>query len=546
IQIGSPKGIARLLQRAGRSGHRPGEASRVLCVPTHAFELVEFAAARDAMERRAVEPRPGLDRPLDVLVQHLVTVALAGGFHERELYEEVRTTIAFERLTLDEWRWALDFVTRGGPALQAYPQFARLVERDGFFNVASLRIARMHRLSIGTITGDPVMQLQYLRGRKLGTIEESFIARLRPGDRFVFAGKVLKLVRIKDMTAFVRLAPGGKGEFPRWYGARLSFSTQLGEAVKRKIAESAAATAQVDGAMARWRDTGPVHGSADPAAAGEAEIRASAEDARVAPSRHQQFSAEMLAVAPLLQLQQRWSKLPRPGALLLELTHSRDGYHAYLFPFEGRAVHEGLSALLAYRLAREAPRSITVTSNDYGFELLSAQALPQDAESWRRLFSTEGLVEDLLASLNAAELDRRQFREIARVAGLVFPGYPGMPRDARQLQASSGLLYDVFVRYDPANLLLDQARREVLERQLEVARIARALERMAVQELQLMVTPRLTPLAFPLWADRIQAAHVSTEKWTDRVRRMAGVLEKAAGSGAGKRVRAEKAQPPSA
>ncbi|HEX9108562.1 MAG TPA: DEAD/DEAH box helicase, partial [Longimicrobiales bacterium] len=231
IQIGSPKGIARLLQRAGRSGHRPGEESRVLCVPTHAFELVEFAAARAAMDERAVEPRRPLDRPLDVLVQHLVTVALAGGFHERELYDEVRTTLAFQRLSLQEWRWALDFVTRGGPALRAYPQYARLVEQDGWFHVASAQIARLHRLSIGTITGDPVVQLQFLRGKKLGTVEESFIARLRPGERFVFAGRVLKLVRMRDMTALVKLASGGKGEIPRWYGARLSFSTQLGEAV---------------------------------------------------------------------------------------------------------------------------------------------------------------------------------------------------------------------------------------------------------------------------------------------------------------------------
>jgi len=382
IQIGSPKGIARLLQRAGRSGHRPGEESRVLCVPTHAFELVEFAAARAAMDERAVEPRRPLDRPLDVLVQHLVTVALAGGFHERELYEEVRTTLAFQRLSLDEWRWALDFVTRGGPALRAYPQYARLVEQDGWFHVASAQIARLHRLSIGTITGDPVVELQFLRGRKLGTIEESFIARLRPGDRFVFAGRVLKLVRMRDMTALVRLASGGKGEIPRWNGARLSFSTQLGEAVKRELASSADAPAE--GGMAGGQEGGtraPLR-AGDPERTAASEAPRTDEGAERLPSSTPALmpwarSREMAAVAPLLQLQARWSTLPRPGALLLEQSKSRDGYHAYLFPFEGRSVHEGLSALLAFRLAREAPRSITVTSNDYGFELLSAQPLPR-------------------------------------------------------------------------------------------------------------------------------------------------------------------------
>jgi len=547
VQIGSPKGIARLLQRAGRSGHRPGESSRVVCVPTHAFELVEFAAARVAMAERVVEPRRPLDRPLDVLVQHLVTIALGGGFEERALYDEVRTTIAFEHLDPGEWRWALDFVTRGGPALRAYPQYARLRERDGWFHAASPQVARLHRLSIGTIVGDPVMQLRFLGGRRLGTIEESFIARLRPGDRFVFAGRVLRLVRVRDMTALVRLAPGSKGEFPRWYGARLSFSTQLGEAVKRMLAEGSGVkertSGRVDDGGRGIPDEAPTPAGAgarpevEPSAQAGCHTEAlEAEDAELIhsstpPLLHSAVPRELQAVQPLLALQRRWSQLPRPGALLLERTGSRDGHHAYFYPFEGRAVHEGLSALLAYRLARQAPRSITVTSNDYGFELLSAQPLPDGEPKWRALLSPAHLVDDLLASLNAAELDRRQFREIARVAGLVFPGYPGMPRSARQLQASSGLMYDVFVRYDPSNLLLAQARREVLDRQLEIARIRQALERMTAQELVIVPTERLTPLAFPLWADRIQAAHVSTEKWTDRVRRMAAALEKAAARG---------------
>jgi ATP-dependent helicase Lhr and Lhr-like helicase len=491
LQVGSPKGIARLLQRAGRSGHQPGATSRVLGVPTHAFELVEFAAARSALDRREVEARPPLDRPLDVLVQHLVTVALGGGFAADELLEEVRDTHAFHQLSDDEWRWALEFVSRGGPALHAYPQYARLAERDGCWHAATNGVARMHRLAIGTITGDPVLELRFSRGRRLGTIEESFLARLRPGDRFVFAGRVLALSRIKDMTAYVRPATGAKGRFPRWYGGKLSFSTQLGDAVRRKLDEA----------------------------------------------RRGVFAdAEMRAVQPLLELQKAWSALPRPDEMLIETLKTREGWHVFVFPFEGRVVHEGIGALLAYRFARGAPRTITVNANDYGFELLSTQVLAPDPDEWQEVLRTDGLLDNLLAALNAAELDRRQFREIARVAGLVFPGYPGMPKSARHLQASSSLFFDVFKQYDPGNLLLDQARREVLERQLEFARVRTALERMAALRPLHVATKRMAPLAFPLWADRMQTQHLSSEKWSERVKRMAVRLEKAAGTGERTRV----------
>jgi ATP-dependent helicase Lhr and Lhr-like helicase len=483
LQVGSPKGIARLLQRAGRSGHRPGATSRVLGVPTHAFELVEFAGARSALDRREVEARPPLDRPLDVLVQHLVTIALGGGFAADALRAEVRDTHAYGALSEDEWQWCLDFVSRGGPALRAYPQYARLVGQDGHWTVASRSLARLHRLAIGTITADPVLELRYLRGKRLGTIEESFIARLRPGERFVFAGRLLALVRVRDMTAYVRAAKGARGQFPRWYGGKLSFSTQLGDAVRRKLDEA---------------------------------------------RRGLYADAEMRAVRPLLELQKTWSLLPAPDELLLETLRTRDGWHLFVFPFEGRVAHEGIGALLAWRFARAEPRSITVTANDYGFELLSAQPLEPTPAEWVRIASADGLLDDLLAALNAAELDRRQFREIARVAGLVFPGYPGMPKSARQLQASSSLFFDVFTRHDPGNLLLDQARREVLDRQLEITRLSRALERMARLEPRLAATERMSPLAFPLWADRMQAQHVSTERWSERVKRMAARLERAA------------------
>jgi ATP-dependent helicase Lhr and Lhr-like helicase len=483
LQVGSPKAVARLLQRAGRSGHSPGRESRVTCVPTHAWELVEVAAVRDSLEAGVIESRPAVERPLDVLAQHLVTCALGGGFRADELLAEVRTTHAYRELHDDEWAWALDFVTRGGSVLQAYPEFARLTEVDGLHVVENPRVARMHRMAVGTIVADAQVTVQYLRGPRLGSVEENFIARLKPGDRFVFAGKPLEFVRVRDMKAWVRKAKSDRGAIPRWLGSRFPLSSELAGAIRVRLEEAR---------------TGVFRGP-------EAE-----------------------AIRPMLELQARWSSIPAADELLIERVRTREGHHLFVFPFEGRLVHEGLAALLAYRLSRLEPISFTLATNDYGIELLSPEPAPLAEALERGLFSSHDLLVDVPASLNAAEMARRQFREIARVAGLVFPGYPAAGKSARQLQASSGLFFDVFQRHDPDNLLLEQAHREVLERQLERSRLARTLERINSGRITVNEPSRPTPLAFPLLVDRTRQ-RVSSESLADRVRRMQLALERAAG-----------------
>lgn len=483
IQLGSPKGIARLLQRAGRSGHRPGALSRVLCVPTHAFELVEFAAARDAANARHLEGRTPLEKPLDLLAQHAVTLAVGEGFDASSLYDEVRTTHAFRNLTPDDWNWVLDFVRRGGPALQAYPMYSKLDVVDDRFTVRSPQTARLHRMAIGTITSDAAVTIRFLKGARLGTIEESFIAKLKPGDKFDFAGRTLEFVRFRDLTAYVRRATSSSGTVPRWLGGRLPISSELASAVRRKLGEAA------DG-----HDSSP----------------------------------EMKKIRSVLDIQSTWSVIPNENQLLIESAKIRGGHQCFLYPFEGFAVNEGLAMLIANRLAKREPRSLTITANDYGFELFSAQPLDFTPDEWRKLLSPDDLLDDLAGSVNADELAKRRFRDIARVAGLIFSGYPGAPTTARQLQVSSGLIFDVFREYDPSNLLLDQARREVLEQQLEGGRLGQALRRIADSELVLRPIARLTPLAFPLWAARLQKTQVSNESWTARVQRMAVQLEKAA------------------
>ena len=483
LQVGSPKGIARLLQRAGRSGHRPGATSRVTCVPTNALELIEVAAARDGIEARSIEARLPVTRPLDVLAQHVVTVALGGGFVAAELAAEVRRTHAYAELRDDEWQWVLDFVSSGGTALEAYPEYARVVLRDGRWIVESSFLARRHRQSIGTIVSDGSIVVQYLRGGSLGSVEESFIARLRPGDRFVFAGTPLEFVRVRDMRAWGRRAPNVKGAIPRWAGSRLPMSDSLAAMLRERLGEAQ-----------RGELRGP----------------------------------EMAALKPLFDVQRRWSRIPKPNELLIERVKTREGWHLFWFPFEGRLVHEGLAALMAYRMSRIVPITFTMSANDYGFELLSVDAPPLEQALAHGVLSPESLFEDVPASLNATEMAKRQFREIARVAGLVFPGLPRSGKTARQLQASSSLFFDVFRQYDPRNLLLSQAHREVLERQLESSRLGRTLERLTNSDVVVTEPKRTTPLAFPLLVDRTRE-RVSSETIADRIRRMQVALEKAAG-----------------
>ena len=489
LQIGSPKGVARLLQRAGRSGHAPGRPSRITMVPTHSLEIIEAAAVRAAVASGQIEARSSPACPLDVLVQHLVTVALGGGFVPGELLEEVRSTAAYADLTDDAWAWALAFVSQGGASLAAYPDYQRAVpDAQGIWRVPNAQLARRHRMNIGTIVSDASMAVQYLKGAKIGTVEESFAARLKPGDCFNFGGRLLELVRIHDMTAWVRKASGKRAAVPRWSGGRMPLSTTLASSMVEQLAL---------------------------ASAGHFE------------------SPELKRVRPLLELQQQWSALPTPQTLLAEVLTSRDGTHLFLYPFAGRNVHLGLASLLAWRAAQIAPRTFSMAVNDYGFELLCAE--PVDWSNMLPALINRApaamLLDEVLASLNASELVQRRFREIARVSGLVFQGYPGEKRSNKQLQASSGLFYEVFRKYDPGNQLLVQARAELLADELDIARLQQSLARMAAQQLVVKPLARPTPFSFPLMVERLREK-LSNESMADRIARMVQQLEQDAGGDA--------------
>ena len=499
LQIGSAKGVARLVQRAGRSGHAPGRPSRVTLVPTHSLELVEAAAARAAVQAGQMEQRHSPCAPLDVLVQHLVTVALGGGFTADALYAEVRATFAYRELSPDHWQWCLDFVRQGGASLAAYPDYRRAApDADGIWRVTDMRLARRHRANIGTIVSDASVTVQYWAGSggngpKLGTVEESFIARLKPGDGFLFAGRLLELVRVHQMTAYVKRAVSGSAAVPRWNGGRMPLSSTLADAVLREF--EAADAGRFD-------------------------------------------SPEMAAVQPLIAIQRAWSALPTTRVLLAETLKSREGWHLFLYPFAGRQVHLGLAGLLAWRAAHPERSTFSIAVNDYGFELLSAKpvdwaarlpgllAVPTDTPAGAA--PDAALLTEVLASLNATELARRRFREIARIAGLIFQSHPGEQRSNRQLQASASLFFEVFQKYDPANRLLAQAEQELLSQELDVRQLAAVLGRLSAQQLTLVALKKPTPLAFPLMVERFREK-LSNEPLGERIARMVADLEKAAG-----------------
>ena len=479
VQIGSPKNLARLLQRAGRSAHLPGGTSQVLFMPTNALELLELSAVRRGLEEGLVEQRKPPNAPLDVLLQHLTSLACGAGFHPEETLRAVRSSAAFSNLAQEDWDWCLRFLEHGGDCLAAYPRYRKLEWDEAVqrFRVRDSAIARLHRLNIGTITAAPAITVRFVRGAVLGHVEETFIGQLKPKDVFFFSGRQLEFVRLRDMTAYVKVSNRKSRTVPAWAGGQMALSDLLTHHLRLEV---------------------------DRASRGELD------------------TPELQALTPLFERQQDLSVLPRIGQLLIETCRTREGTHLYAYPFEGRFVHEGIGFLWASRLTQLERGTITVSVNDYGFELLAPKTYPMAElleDHSDLLLNTDHLERDLEAALNLSELQRRRFRAIAQVAGLMHRGFPGSGKSTGQLQISASLLFDVFERHEPQNRLLLQARREVLDEQLELSRLEAALQRAAQQEWLHVATPRPGPLAFPLLVERLNN-RMSNETVLERIQRM--------------------------
>lgn len=475
IQIGSPKGVARFVQRAGRSGHQPGASSHIYFIPTNSLEIIEAAGIKQAIEHGVVESRLPYIRSFDVLIQYLMTLAVSDGFKEDELYLEIKSTYSYNSITRDEWMGVLDFLLHGSKPLKAYDEYQRVgIDAHGYYRVLNKSIALKHKLSIGTISSATMMKVRYKRGKTLGNIEEYFISMLEPGDAFWFAGRALEVVRINNMDVIVQDSKKKKAKIASYLGGRVPLSSEVSQIVIQLID---------------------------------------------AYHTDQPISLEMQKIKPLLDTQQERSMVPRSNELLVEYFQSDEGYHLLMYPFEGRSVHEGLAALIAKRISKLLPITFTIAMNDYGFELLSDQEIDVEAVLNKDLFNTKHLASDILASINSVELARRRFRDIAKISGLIFQGYPGKKKKERHLQSSAQLLFDVFRDYDPDNLLYMQTYEEVMTFQLEEARMRQALDRILKQKFIIKRPNKYTPFAFPLMVDRLRE-RMSSERLQDRILKM--------------------------
>jgi ATP-dependent helicase Lhr and Lhr-like helicase len=481
IQVGSPKGVARFLQRAGRSGHQPDAVSKIYFLPTHSLELVEAAALKEAVGEQNIESRLPMLMCFDVLIQYLCTLAISDGFYPEKLFEEIKSTYCFSEINEEEWQQVLQFITVGGVALREYDDFKKVEIIDGLYKINNRKIAMRHRMHIGTIVSDAMLRVKFLGGGSIGVIEEYFISKLKPTDVFTLAGRNLEFVMIKDMTVLVKKSNSKKSIVPSWAGGRLPLSSQLGKVLRKKLNDAAS-------------------------------------DENISTKE-----IELTALKPLFDLQKELSAVPKENELLIEHIETKDGFHLFIYPFEGRLVHEAMAALLCYRIGKITPITFSFAMNDYGFELLSDQPIPLDDSNVYELFSIENLYDDITKSVNASEMARRKFRDIAVIGGLIFQGMPGEKVKQRHLQNSASLLFNVLTEYEPNSILIQQAYNEVMQHQMEEIRLRDMLERIAKSEIKITYPTKLTPFCFPLKVDSIRET-ITSEKLEDRVRRMQASL----------------------
>lgn len=474
IQIGSPKGVARFLQRAGRSGHSPFETSRIYFLPTHSLELVEASALKEAATLSLIESKEPLILCFDVLIQYLITLAVGEGFTPQEVFAQIIKTHAYKDITRQEWEWCLTFITQGGEALGSYEEFHKVIIENGIYKVTGRRIAMLHRLNIGVIVSETMLKVKFMGGGYVGMIEEYFISRLKPGDAFILAGKILDLVAIKDMTVIVKKSSAKKAITPSWMGGRLPLSSNLSNMLRKKFTLA---------------------------------------------SQPHPVEDELKILQPLLEHQKKHSYIPGENDFLIELIDTKDGYHLFMYPFEGRMVHEVMAALVAYRLSLIKPISFSIAMNDYGFELLSDQPIPITQENARAILSNENLLTDINRSINAAEMARRKFRDIAVVAGLIYKNYAGAQKKDKNLQSTAGIIFKVFEEYDSHNLLIKQAYDEVFYQQLEEPRLAMALQRIESSQIVIKKATAFTPLSFPIKVDSLRE-NLTSEELEDRIKKM--------------------------
>ncbi len=456
VQLGAPKGSARLLQRIGRSNHTLERPSRALLAPTNRFETLECRASLEAAEAGAIDgpgPRRG---GLDVLAQHVLSLACAGDLTEDGLVAEVMATAPYAALTRADIERVLDFAATGGYALRAYERLRKVVRgRDGRLRIRDSNTAQRHRMNIGTIIEAPMLRVRLAHpggrgGKTLGEIEEDFIAGLGPRDTFLFAGEVLRYVGLQGVDVLVERAAGAEPKVPAYAGGRFPMTTYLADRVRRMIADQGS-----------WA-----------------------------------FLPEQ--VREWLELQRARSAIPDPGRLLIETFPRGLRHFLVAYPFEGRLAHQTLGMLLTRRLERWGLKPLGFVANDYALGIWGIESMAD--VDLAALFHEDMLGDDLEEWLQESALMKRAFAQCAVISGLIERRQPGAEKNGRQVTFSTDLVYDVLRKHAPDHLLLQAARADAGEGLLDIQRLGAGLKRINGAILH-QALRRVSPFAVPVLSE---------------------------------------------
>ncbi|MET3792143.1 ATP-dependent Lhr-like helicase [Aquamicrobium terrae] len=463
IHVGAPKGASRLAQRIGRANHRMDEPSKAILIPANRFEVLECRAALDANYLGAQDTPPLLAGALDVLAQHVLGTACAAPFDADALYEEVRSAApyaALDRVTFDR---VVDFVATGGYALRNYERYARIRKtKEGLWRITHPRIAQQYRLNVGTIVEMPELNVRYVRvsrglaghgGRVLGKVEEYFAETLRPGDNFLFAGKILRFEGIRENECVVSAGSGANIIVPSYAGGKFPLSTYLADQVRAMLAD---------------------------------------------PDR---WSTLPEQVSDWLRLQKQKSMLPKRGDLLVETFPRGDRHYMVCYPFEGRLAHQTLGMLLTRRLERANARPLGFVATDYSLAIWALDDMGAlfraKKPSLAELFDEDMLGDDLEAWLNDSWMLKRMFRTCAVISGLIEKRFPGQEKTGRQVTVSADLIYDVLRGHEPDHILLQATRADAGAGLLDVSRLADMLSRVRGRIVHKPLE-QISPLAVPV------------------------------------------------
>jgi len=434
IQLASPKGASRMVQRIGRANHRLDEPSRALFVPANRFEMLECQAAREAIAENALDGDPPRVGALDVLAQHVMGCACSEAFDLVALYDEVRTAGPYRDLAWEDFEQVVDFVSTGGYALKTYDRFRRIIKgQDGLWRVRNAQTAQRHRLNVGAIVSPAMLSVRIAGrrggvGRKIGEVEEGMLELLDPGDTFVFAGQVWRLMGVTNLDVLVSPANDKDPKMPSWGGSKFALSTFLARRVRQLMFDER-----------HWQ---------------------------VLPADVREW----------LEAQKSRSRIVGEDEMLLE-TFPRGKRHFLVgYPFEGRLAHTTLAMLLTRRLERLGVGPLGFVCNDYAWAVWSLK--PMDDLDFDQLFAEDMLGDDLEAWLAESFMMKRAFKGCAVIAGLIERRFPGeQQKSGRQITFSTDLIYDVLRRHQPDHLLLRCARADAATGLIDVARLAQMLAR---------------------------------------------------------------------